>query len=446
MSRGWLLSWAAGSVALGGASLVVPLYVVSLGGDPLALGLLASVAAFVGVPGALVFGRLADRTGHYRAFVLGALLIVSAMLVVIPLLPTIPSVIAANAAIWFAFAAGTPVVTLLAVSTVPETQWSTRIAELNKYQGVGWALGLLLGAIWGAVTVYTGGLAGGTEGLFYVLAGFGAIGIVLGSRYLPGPAKERSVSETKLRRAIRRADRFSVRAATFPFTVGRADFRSLHPGRLVDRFTPTLAVYFFAVTLFFLGFAAFFAPLPAFLTDSGFADDQIFALYLISSIAAAAFFGGAGAIAARIDVAVFQTVGLGIRGVAMPAVAVGVLALGSATTGFVLTAAIFAVIGFTWAVIAVTAGTIVTQLSPVALRGEALGMYAALGAFAGGIGSILGGRLGNESYLLAFGAAGGFVLLGAGLVIVLRQWRTDQPSEKSTDSEGTVGTGSMDAE
>ncbi len=446
MSRGWLLSWAAGSVALGGASLVVPLYVVSLGGDPFALGLLASAAAFVGVPGALVFGRLADRTGHYRAFVLGALLIVSAMLVVIPLLPTIPSVIAANAAIWFAFAAGTPVVTLLAVSTAPETQWSTRIAELNKYQGIGWALGLLLGAIWGAVTAYTGGLAGGTEGLFYVLAGFGGIGIVLGARYLPGPSQERSVSETKLKRAIRQADRFSVRAVTFPITVGRADFRSLHPGRLVDRFTPTLAVYFFAVTLFFLGFSAFFAPLPAFLADSGFTDDQIFAFYLISSLASAVFFTGAGTIAGRMDVAVFQAIGLGIRGLAMPAVAVGVLALGSTSTGVVVTAGIFAAIGFTWSVIAVTGGTIVTQLSPAALRGEALGVYAALGAFAGGIGSILGGRLGTESYLLAFAVAGGFVLLGAGLVVVLRRWRTGQNSEKPTERESGVGTGSIEAE
>jgi hypothetical protein len=41
-------------------------------------------------------------------------------------------VIAANAAIWFAFAAATPVRTLLAVVGTPEDEWSDRIARLNQ--------------------------------------------------------------------------------------------------------------------------------------------------------------------------------------------------------------------------------------------------------------------------------------------------------------------------
>lgn len=40
-------------MGLGGASLIVPLYVVELGGGPVTLGVLAAVAAVAGAPGTL---------------------------------------------------------------------------------------------------------------------------------------------------------------------------------------------------------------------------------------------------------------------------------------------------------------------------------------------------------------------------------------------------------
>lgn len=54
MSERWLYGWALTAIAFGGASLIVPLYVIELGGDALVLGVLFSTGAFVGVPGALV--------------------------------------------------------------------------------------------------------------------------------------------------------------------------------------------------------------------------------------------------------------------------------------------------------------------------------------------------------------------------------------------------------
>ena len=458
MTRGWLYAWGSGSIALGGASLVVPLYVVALGGTPLTLGVLAAVAAFVGVPGALLFGRLADRTGKRRGVVLGALALVAAMLVVIPAVDSIAVVVAANGVVWFAFAAATPVLTLLAVTDAPEEGWSERIAELNKFQGVGWAVGLLIGAVWTAGAAAILGEAAVLRGFLLLSAGCVAAGLLAGVRSVPAdptpevghgdqtgrggsaphdgegrhgegarsgdgppPTAPPSPSATRVRRALREADRFSVRTVTFPFTVGRAEFRGLHPRRFVERFTPVLAAYFGAVFLFFAGFAAFFAPLPAFLTAAGYDSGEVFALYLVSSLAAAACFGLAGRLSAKHDVSLLQAGGLLVRGVVLPPVAVVGVVVGSATVGFATTAVIFAVIGVTWAVIAVTAGTLVTQLTPPVVRGEALGMYAALGAFAGGVGSVLGGWLAAASYQLAFGAAGLLVLVGAGVVLVVRR-------------------------
>ena len=424
LSNRWLYGWGLGSVALGGASLVVPLYVVDLGGGPFVLGLLAAVAALVGVPGALGAGRIADRTGKRRGLVLAALALVAVSIAAVPLFDRPLPVIVANGVLWFAFAAATPVLTLVAVADVEEAAWSERIALLNKYQGIGWAVGLLVGTLWTALAprVLAADLV--LPSLFVPLAACAALGLLDGIRTLPAdPASPtaKPVSHDRLRRALRRTNRFSVRTATFPFTVGRADFAGLHPRRFVDRFTPTLAVYFLAVFCCFAGFSVFFAPLPAFLADEGFGSGGIFALYLISSLAAAAFFGATGRLTTKRDVELVQIAGLSTRGIAFPVVAVVGVALGSTTVGFGVAAVVFAVIGLTWAVIAVTAGTLVTRFAPAAIRGEALGMYAALGALAGGLGSVLGGWLAAESYLLAFGAAGGLVLSGAVIVLLGRR-------------------------
>ncbi|GAA0508626.1 Predicted arabinose efflux permease, MFS family [Halorubrum aquaticum] len=435
MSKSWLYAWGLASIAFGGASLVVPLYVVDLGGSPATLGTLAAVASAVGVPGALVFGRLADRTGRRRWFVLAAIGLLAATLAVLPALESIPAVIVANGVVWFAFASATPVVTLLAVAGAPEDAWSERIGELNEYQGIGWALGLLLGTVWIGIAVRLGD-ASGIRSFLSALAVLAAAGLVASVRWLPADAESAEVSPRRLRRALRRANRFSVRAATFPFAVGRADYRRLHPERSAERFTPTLALYFVAVTLFFTGFSAFFAPLPAYLTDVGVGSEGVFALYLVSSVASAVLFERAGELSGRRDPMSLQVAGLAVRGVAFPLVAVVGAVLGASVLGLVAAGVVFGVIGFTWAVIAVTAGTLVTRLSPTSIRGEALGVYAALSALAGAGGSVIGGALAATSYELGFGVAGGLVLVGAAGVLRLRRRvrREDEAGRRDEES------------
>ncbi|WP_254611708.1 hypothetical protein [Haloterrigena gelatinilytica] len=95
--------------------------------------------------------------------------------------------------------------------------------------------------------------------------------------------------------------------------------------------------------------------------------------------------------------------------------------------GLVGTAVVFAVIGVTWAVISVTTGTIVTQLAPASIRGEAVGAYSALVAFAGGLGSVTGGWLAASSCGLAFPVGGGLVLEGAAVVGLLWYRTTTVP-------------------
>lgn len=442
MTDRWLYAWGLGSIAFGGASLLVPLYIVQLGASPVELGVLAATAAVIGAPGAILFGRLADRVGHRRQLVVGTLATVAIALASIPLLTSVVAVIVANAALWMVVASVAPVLTMLIVDDAPESAWSERIGLLNKYQGYGWAGGLVLGTVWPLVGTRLGGAEAVTRTLFWVLAVCAGASVVGAARSLPRPDPDAHVtSERKVRRIARllSGSRRGVKGATFVFSPNRLYWttQKIHPRRLLERLNPALVTYLIAAVLFFTGTAAFWAPLPLFLTNTGFTSGQVFALYLASSLGSAVLYEGAGRLASRYDVRLLQSGALAVRGVLFPGIAL-IAGLGAVSLEFGVGGVGLAVLGLTWAVIAVVGTAIVTRLAPPSVRGEVLGVHTALGALAGGVGGVLGGWTAAFGYLIAFGLAGGLVLVGAVLVLSLRAISggtraTEMPAETAGD-------------
>ena len=200
----WLYSWALGSISFGGASLLIPLYIVQLGASPVQLGILAATAAGIGAPGAILFGRLANHIRHRRPLVLVTLATVAIALATIPLLSSIDAVIVVNAALWLVVASVAPVLTMLVVDDAPESAWSERIGLLNKYQGYGWASGLVLGAIWPFVGRLLVGPTAVTRVLFWVLALCAAASVLSATRSLPRPAPESHVTSERWIRKVAR--------------------------------------------------------------------------------------------------------------------------------------------------------------------------------------------------------------------------------------------------
>jgi MFS family permease len=445
MRERWLYAWGLGSVAFGGASLLVPLYIVQLGATPVELGILAATAALIGAPGSIVFGRVANQVEHRRTLVLVTLFGVAAALAAIPLLPGIGAIIAANAVLWLVVASVAPVLTMLVVDDSPESAWSERIGLLNKYQGYGWAGGLVLGVVWPLVVTPLIGGEAATPALFWLLAACAGTSAVGSARWLPAPAPADHVtSERRIRRIARilSGSRRGVKGATFAFSPNRLYWttKGIHPRRLGGKLSPALATYLAAATLFFTGFAAFWAPLPLFFTEIGFGSGQVFALYLASSLASAVLYEGAGRLASRYDVRLLQSGALAVRGVLFPAVVV-LAGLGAAMVGLFGAGAGLAAIGLTWAVIAVVGTAIVTRLAPPGVRGEVLGVHTALGAVAGGVGGVFGGWAASFGYLVAFGVAGGLVVVGALLVLSLRvlsggERATERPAEPVAATAG----------
>lgn len=428
----WLYAWGLGSVSFGGASLLVPLYVVQLGAEPVHLGILAATAALIGAPGAVVFGRLANHVGHRRPLVLGTLGTVVLALAAIPLLRTVTAVIVANAALWLVVAAVAPVLTMLLVADAPESAWNERIGRLNTFQGYGWAGGLVLGTAWPVLGARLVGAAAATRVLFWLLAGCAALGALAAARSLPRPDPDASPPTKGQTRRIARLlsrSRQGVKGSTFVFAPNRLYWttRAIDPRRFRERLTPPLVTYLVAVGLMFAGSAAFWAPLPLLLSDVGISTGGIFGLYLVSSLAAAVLYGPAGRMASRYDVRILQSAAIVTRGFIFPLVALVAFG-GSLALSFGAAAVALAAVGLTWSVIAVLGTAIVVRLAPASIRGEALGVYTALAAVAGGIGGLLGGWLAGVDYLLAYAVAGGLVVLGGLLVLSLRVVSGDAPA------------------
>jgi MFS family permease len=427
-SDSWLYGWGLGYAAVGAASLLVPLYAIDLGADALLVSLIAATAAFAGVPGAVIWGRLVAKTKRRRPFVLVALGLTAAVLLTMPLYGSPRAVLAANAALWFVVAAAAPVLNIIVVEGYDASAWSERFGLLNHYQGYGWLGGLVAGAVWSAAAGSIGFGPLAAKRLFFLAGGLAALAglFVVYARYPERP----TISE---RRFLRLAEQFtgngtlgrSVRAVPYgPQRVYWA-LRNLRgggrTGGLGGRFPHRLTRYLLAATLFFVGFAAFFAPLPAYLTDAGYSTDQVFVLFVASSAASAASYARVGGLASRRDPFRLQTSALLARAAVFPLVAFvgGVLA---PSTGFVVVGALFFAIGVTWAVISITATGLVSSLAPESARGEALGAYTALGSLGGGVGSVVGGAVADGlGYGAAFGVAAVCVVAAVGLAVAGRR-------------------------
>ncbi len=415
----WLYGWGLGYAAVGAASLLVPLYAIALGGDALLVGLLAATSALAGVPGAVLWGRLVARTHRRRVFLLVALVSVAAVLGAIPFVVSPWPLLVANALLWFVVAAAAPVLNLIVVTGVPESEWTRRLGLLNHYQGYGWLAGLAAGAAWTAVAVQVASPLYAQQLFFGALAATAVVAAGLTRWWYPDEPRLTLAEFARTYRRLRRRNGLALGrfGRSVPFGPGRVywGLRSIRPAHLARLRQPGLGTYLGAVGVLFVGFFAFFGPLPAFLAGTTASNAEIFALYVLSSAGSAAFYVRAGSLASRGDVRRLQTGALVARAVLFLAVGAVGLVLLPPLSGVVL-GATFVLIGVTWAVIAVTAVGLVTRLAAAHSRAEALGAFTAIGSLGSGIGAAVGGWSATAvGFLGTFALAGALVLAGAGL-------------------------------
>jgi len=435
-ARRWLIAWGLGYAAVGGASVLVPLYAIALDASLAFVGLIAATAALVGVPGALAWAALAARTDRRRPFVLVALGATAGVLALVPLATTPATVLVLNAALWFVVAAAVPVLNLIVVEGAPVDEWDGRIASLNAWQGYGWVAGLLVGTAWTLAAPRFGvDPLTGQRLLFLVLAVVATAALLLARVWYPEPS---TVSAERFRRVYARLSRSNwgagryLRASLYGPTRVFWGLRTLRNGTRSRRdetgrpdplagFSPSLRRYVLAVVVFSLGFAVFWGPVPAYLAER-VDDGMVFGVYLAGNLGSAVCYGPAGRLAGRYAPRVVQAGALAGRGALFPGVAVvGIVVPAAALPALAGYALAFGLIGATWAFIAVTTAGIVSRLADESTRGAALGAQAAAAGLATAVGSALGGVVaGVAGYLPTFSLGAALVFVGLAAVVVDR--------------------------
>jgi MFS family permease len=422
----WFLAFTCAFVAAGGASLLLPLFAATaLGGTVGQIGLMASAASLAGVPFSILWGRLSDRLGRRKPFVLLAFLGAGCALLLMSLVRSMWQLILLNALMNSFWVASAAVSTILAIEGVARDHWESRIGRFNRYTGAGWVSGLALGAIWSRLA---GRLAdGGLRALFYPLAVLDLVAAALVLRLLRergGRLEQRGFPGVAVAMGNMLIERF--RYAPFHLYYLARPKRLLELFRGENRFGRKLTRYYRAVILIFMGLAAFFVPLPVFFRQALHLDNfVIYALWTVHSGTSTLLHSRAGRLAERFGNWQIQWLALTVRMIIFPLAAL--LPLAHPALRIPAIVVLFLFTGTTWAMTNVTSISITAKLAPEEAQGQALGVYNALIGVGWILGSLLGGYIADGFGYPATFAFASFVLLLA--LISLRRLRLQEGGE-----------------
>ncbi|MCR4404471.1 MAG: MFS transporter [Candidatus Acetothermia bacterium] len=422
----WFLAFTCAFIAAGSASLLLPLFAATaLGGTVGQIGLMASVASLAGVPFSIIWGRLSDRLGRRKPFILLAFLGSGGALFLMSLSRGMTYLILLNAlmnAFWVASAA---VSTILAIEGVAREHWESRIGWFNRYTGAGWVSGLALGSVWSRLA--SGLPDGGLRALFYPLAALDLAAAVMVLRLIRergGPVEARGFPGVAVVMGNMLIERF--RYAPFHLYYLARPKRLLELFRGENRFGRKLTRYYRAVVLIFMGLSAFFVPLPIFFREAlGMDNAVIYALWMVHSGTSTLVHRQAGRLAERLGNWRVQWLALAVRMAIFPLAALLALAPPALRIPAIVTFFLFT--GTTWAMTNVTSISITAKLAPEEAQGQALGVYNALIGVGWILGSLIGGYVASWlGYLACFSVASAFVLLA---LISLRRLRLREGTE-----------------
>jgi len=381
----WWLSFAFHDVAFGLLSVFMPLYVLSIGGSLLDVGLLASLSIIASAPADLLWGRASDRAKRYKPFIAFSFISLAAILYVISFVRDVKLLIALYALAGVLHSAHESPKNALLAEAYPREEWERGFAMQRLFADSGWMLGLLLGFFVSHCHLSPPQILVLCSGL-HVLAFSCALAFVND----PILAIERKL--LAIERTLEGACRW-LRAFEGVLDGKRVEVRTTRGG---------LGVLCLGTILFLLAGSMFFTPLPVFLSRAlGLHQSTIFALYVFNTL------GSIIGYLVVIKGAINQAEGSGVRGATLCR---GVLAIvmALAVTTPLLNVTIMAVVlvlmGFAYAIFFVCSLALSMELVPEGRSGlfaAIVNLSCACGAF---LGSLVAERAGFATTFLICGS------------------------------------------
>ena len=411
----WFYSYLPQGIAGGATSPLIPLFAYALGASLGDVGIIAAATSVASVPAFMLWGSLSDRLRTRKAFLVLGFLGSAASLLAMGACFNLPEFYLANLLIGFLGAASAPVGAVLVMETAAREDWPGRLAFMSQLAGVGYIVGLSIGAVWLAFGPTLLGVMSAMRGLFVIGASLGLLAGLLAGLWLQEPKEHLERRSVHLLDALFRIERVKFLPMRM---LHYLDFRN----RRASRFPRPLRTYLACVFLLFSGFTAFYGFFPILLQEAyGLSESAVFAVYIASQVASVTAYLRVGRwVRDRGGRRTQMYASLG-RTVLFPSfLVVGLLPLSplAVLAGILL---LHAGVGLCWALINVSGSTLVSDLAPEDARAEAMGAYNAVQGFGSILGPLLGGFTAEFlGYAAGIAVSVAFILAGVAILAMMR--------------------------
>jgi DHA1 family tetracycline resistance protein-like MFS transporter len=400
----WYLAYALQGATVAGLTPILLPLAVSHTGSAAHIGLVMAAVSLGGMTAPL-WGGLADRYRLHRWLLAGGLLVTAGGLAAFPF--------TTQPAVWFGLAllqgigaaAAATVANLFIVEGYAKREWDERIGWLQTFYGGGQVAGLLLAAALSATHLRAGLLTA---------AGLTALGALLGLATTQAPSKPKKGPRPVLLAPARHGE--------WPLSSPQRLFHHLTAGTLTvlsKAVRSPFGLFLLAWLLAFGGSAAVFSLYPVLMRQLfGLAPSVSSSIFALAAGLGLLLYSPAGIWSDRWGPGWVLRAGFGLRLLAFA----GLLGLGLVQFGGASWLALgpFVLVVLSWSLLTVSGTALTAKLSPVG-EGEGMGLYNAVTAAAGVLGSALGGwAAGLWGYNAASAMAVAGVALGLLLAICIR--------------------------
>jgi MFS family permease len=420
----WYLSFFFSKLAGGASAPLVPLFVIAvLGGGVGAVSIAIVSVSVATVPAYILWGDYSDRTRRRRLPLVVGMAMTAISFLVMGLADSMAMFILGNVMYGFFLAATVPTSTILIMEHNPEAIWGEAVGRFAKVSGMGWMVGMALGAVYFATISQVLPQEPAMRVLMLLCGLSCAIAYALAMFWIEEPKfhLDRRWLEDQL---------VTMRTWTFE--------RSRHiPSKLVYVLRPRimrkartflpgwgrdLDMYLVATFILFTGVMVFYVPFPVMLSEELLlTSSQIFLVYLASAVAAAGMYAWAGREVDQLGNGKAQIIAWAARAVIFSAF---VLALAAAAqelfdVAFGLSLLLNGLAGAMFAVISVAGITTALDLSPRRGKGEAVGAYNSVTGLGMIVGGLLGGVIASMAGYVAVALVTG-AITSVAVIILLR--------------------------
>jgi len=274
--KNWMLYILPSSISAEGLHIVLPLYVISLGGTVSDVGIVIALQYGAAALGSIFWGKIIDRFHVKRVILLVCFSAITLCCIWLYFATELSIIYAISTIIGFFIVGKNPITQLLVMETVPNNQWS----KLFSYTAIITTFGSFTAFAVGSISNYY--FEVGPYFLFCAITSSIAVVasiIVKSSTFLERHTIAQSIHGMNF---VFRHFRFHFQMV-FPKIPQRVDFKhliSIFKGNISHE----IGILFLTNFFFYLGSNIYFTALIPFLKNHQFSDSQVFSVYLIQTV------------------------------------------------------------------------------------------------------------------------------------------------------------------